>query len=45
MILQAYIPKPPLNLFVGRFIYHEAFSPLHDVDHFLPDGNVYSTTS
>lgn len=40
MIFQTYIPNPPLNHFVERFIYHEGYQPLHSVDRFLPDGNV-----
>ncbi|MBK7705427.1 MAG: helix-turn-helix transcriptional regulator [Acidobacteria bacterium] len=40
MIFETYIPKPPLDRFVQCLIFHEAFSPLHRVDRFLPDGNV-----
>lgn len=40
MIFETYIPKSPLNHFIGCFIYYEGFNPTHSIDRFLPDGNV-----
>lgn len=39
MIYQAHIPRPPLNNFIGVFIYFERFEHAHKVDRFLPNGD------
>lgn len=41
MIFLRHIPLFPLGLFVENFIYYRDFHPAHNVDRFLPDGNVH----
>jgi len=41
MIFHHHIPAYPLQLFVESFIYYRDFVPDHNVDRFLPDGNVH----
>lgn len=41
MIFHHHIPEYPLQLFVESFIYYRDFNPVHNVDRFLPDGNVH----
>ena len=41
MIFERYIPSFPLNQFIERFFYYKDYSPVHPVERFLPDGNVY----
>ncbi len=40
MILETYIPGPPLDRFVEFMIFHESYNPGHNWERFLPDGNV-----
>jgi len=40
MISKLYIPSFPLNQFIESFFYYTGFNPEHEVDRFLPDGNV-----
>ncbi len=39
MIFQAHIPRPPLDKFIGVFIYFERVEHAHAVDRFLPNGD------
>ena len=41
MIYEVHIPSPPLNHFIESFVYYKDHNPLHSVERFLPDGNVY----
>lgn len=40
MIIETYIPGPPLDRFVEFMIFHESYNPGHNWERFLPDGNV-----
>lgn len=40
MVFQIYQPSFPLNQFIDSFIYYRDYIPIHQVDRFLPDGNV-----
>ncbi len=39
MTVETFIPPPPLNRFIGFFLFYEGLNPPHEVDRFLPDGN------
>lgn len=39
MVFKTHIPSYPLNLFIDNFFYYEGFTPEHNIDRFLPDGN------
>ena len=41
LIYEVHIPVPPLNQFIESFVYYKDHHPLHSVERFLPDGNVY----
>ncbi|MBL7979188.1 MAG: helix-turn-helix transcriptional regulator [Bacteroidetes Order II. Incertae sedis bacterium] len=40
MIFQMIVPKEPLGDFVESILYYKDFHPTHQIDRFLPDGNV-----
>ena len=40
MISQVHIPRYPLNQFIDFFYYYAGFNPTHEIDRFLPDGNI-----
>jgi AraC-like DNA-binding protein len=40
MVHFIHVPRFPLNQFVEAFIYFRDYKPDHDLDRFLPDGNV-----
>lgn len=39
MVIQFYVPAPPLNHFIEHFFYYEGLSPAHNKERFFPDGN------
>src|SRR6185436_11891478 len=41
MFFEVHIPCFPLNQFIESFVYYKDYNPVHSVDRFLPDGNVY----
>lgn len=41
MIFKTHVPAFPLNQFIESFVYYTDYNPVHTVDRFLPDGNVY----
>lgn len=41
MIFEIYIPSFPLSQFIESFLYYKDYDPVHSVERFLPDGNVY----
>lgn len=40
MTTKVHIPVFPLNQFIDFFYYYEGFNPKHNIDRFLPDGEV-----
>lgn len=40
MLFRSYVPSFPLNQFIDSFIYYKDFNPEHNIDRFLPDGNI-----
>lgn len=41
MVFEMHFPPQPLSLFVESFFYFKDQQPLHSMERFLPDGNVY----
>lgn len=40
MIFEVHIPSFPLGQFIESFIYYHDYNPAHNLERFLPDGNV-----
>lgn len=41
MVYEVHRPAYPLSLFIESFVYYRDYNPIHSVDRFLPDGNIY----
>lgn len=41
MVFELYTPARPLGDFIESFVYYKDYNPVHSVDRFLPDGNIY----
>src|SRR5690349_8578399 len=40
MIYEVYTPSWPLNEFINNFTYYKHHLPAHNIERFLPDGNI-----